>query len=999
MNSIAQSESSRGRTVLIPTWSGHLEEATALIESIRATESRHLDIVIVISAEEIELFEDLAARLRCEVFLIEELVADYTGLTISGAKLLRLVDRYRYQTLKKYLGIAKLQGDVLLVDSESRIVRDLHPIFDWGLEETTVFYTQRPWGDMPRGLAKDVNHEVNYLTGVRQPYWYFESLNWLYSSDVVRGLLAELKEKHGTEWAFRPRQLFESQLYFQYARRTNVPYRFIPADEFLAQHFGPDRAKSLLRALYNSPLVAVGVFEYLARFLTREEYAAFISQDEVLRHFRLVRYEPYEFYDIISDIRKRIASSRYFFGEAAMHRGPFLRARTAVLIDGRFATEQVLYNVPRFLAGVDCDVFVSLPTGHALRALVQDILDPVEIVEVGASEGATLAPLAATYQAMMRHEASSGVPYGAVVKMRPDIFSNRSLRDMYWDVSETVSDLTDIVIVPDRHWGRGINIHFLAGLRPSMGLLLDELTGTAGRGETEYDTARAVLKCGLRPIPGHLPYVLGAPPLAEVSKLFREQESHASSRKVRALEWKDATAFLENRLSEAPLNASGAPAAAGTAPAGAVATAPRPSKVGGRAAVLLCGHFANEQDLYNARRLLAGFDCDIFMSMERNHWLKSLAQDVLKPIEIAEIDDYEDGLGRRSVAYAAADRRKQGKPDRQADAWHHELVLNGMIMFDQLSAARDAFLRHETKAGMSYRLVIKTRPDIFSAGGLRSMVADLPDAILDSRDVVVFPDRFWVEGINDHVFLGSRTAMGALLDRLTAEQFVTSDHLTAQYHIGRALLAAGLKPLSREFPYILGYLPLDQISGALRFQAARASTRSVGAREPEDGASYLEEALANVSTMRSLADGAVRPVKVDADYLAARDPAGGTYLFLSRPGGSGVVMRRWLAPLLRFVPYLLFAGLLHPERGRPVTLRDRSPAAPEARRNPAAAASDGAATIPFAPTSFDVVRRDPSGARRPGSVVRMTEVPIEDTSLARWVVTAYKASRKLIRFR
>ncbi|WP_375460393.1 hypothetical protein [uncultured Enterovirga sp.] len=963
-------------TVLTPTWSGHLEEATALFETIRATESTPIDIVIVISAEEVELFRDAVERLRCRVFLIEDLVKEYTGVAISGAKLLKLVDRYRYQTLKKFLAIAKLQGNVLLIDSESRVVRDLNPIFAGGLPETTVFFTERPWGDMPRGLAKDVNHEVNFLSGRQQPFWYFESLNWLFSSDLVRGLLAELKEVHGVGWAFRPRQLFESQLYFQYARRNGAPYRFIAAEEFLAGHFGAARAQALMHGLYHSPLVAVGIFEYLARFVTREEYAAFISKDEVLRHFRLVRYEPYEFYDVIGDIRKRTASSAHFFGEAAMHRGPLLRGRAAVLLSGPFTSEQDAYNARRFLAGVDCDVVVAIETGHPLIEFVTRVLQPVAIVEMDrADQGSRsrLGGLLAAYGAFLRVEASRPDSYGVLVAMRPDIMSMRGLRDLLWDSSETVSDLSDIVIVPNRFWAEGLNDHLLVGLRPAMGALLDRLSADEGQA-TNVDMSRrvgwAVLACGLRPIPGDLPYVLGHPDLADLSSAFSNQQKDPRSRTVSAPVWKDATAFLEARLAAdaATAGTNFAKTLGPHAPAHRHEPGPSSGHEAGRAAILLCGHFEDERDLYNVRRFLAGLDCDIILTMDRSHWLLSLARDVLNPVAIVEIDGFEEALGSRSVALAALEGPAAMPSDPRAARDAMQFGRDSMSMFDQFSAAYDGLLRHEAERGDTYGWVVRMRPDIFSTRNLRQIVGGIVQGKALADRQVFFPNRFWSEGLNDHLFLGTRAVMGALLEKLTSARFLESGHLNAQHHLARAVLGCGLQPIPFDLPYLLGYPPLHTVSGILRHQDRQSSARPVQAPAMQDATAFLSSRVSTTAVAYAALKASGAPlVRAPEEVVAARSDKGASYIFLFRKGASAVAMLRWPASLLGLAPFLVFVGLLKAERTRPVVLSGYSE---ESR-------------------TFVVRPRDDGPART------MTLVDIEADGLTEFVVRLYRRWKKI----
>jgi len=256
------------RTILIPTYIGHLAPVTTLAASIREHCGNDVDIVLVIGAADRPAFEELARERSCRLLEIEDLIFNYTGRRIEGNRLLSVVDRFRFQTMKKLLGVASLSGDVFIMDSETIVTRNLTPIFEAGIAETSVVYSERPWKTMNFSLTTDVHDECCELLEP-QPYWYFESFNWLYSSDVVRDMLEHLRSKHGIEWVFRPRPLFECQLYFQYAHSRGAGYRFITAHDVLATHFGQDRAASLLRAIYASPLAAFGVnFLFFVLFLS-----------------------------------------------------------------------------------------------------------------------------------------------------------------------------------------------------------------------------------------------------------------------------------------------------------------------------------------------------------------------------------------------------------------------------------------------------------------------------------------------------------------------------------------------------------------------------------------------------------------------------------------------------------------------------------------------------------------------------------------------------------
>jgi hypothetical protein len=574
-------------SVLIPTYTGHLEQVTALVRSIRGAGNLQVEIVLVVGRDERPAFEPLVQEAACRLLDIEALVHDYTGTRIGAAPLLAAVERFRFQALKKLLGVASLRGDVLVLDSESCTTRDLSPIFEGGLAQTSVVYSERPWHKLPGSLTTQVYDECCQLLG-QQPYWFFESFNWLYSSELTRQLLAQLKTAHGPDWVFRPKPLFECQLYFQFAYARNAGYRFISAREVLVGHFGAARADALLATIFASPQAAFGIFEYLARFLTREDYLGFVGDPGVIRHFRFMRHEPYEFYDVVGAVRSRAGADPNYFGEASMHRGPLVRGRIAVLVAGRFHGEQEVYGMRQFLRGVECDLFIGSPEDAWLDGLLRDVLHPRQIAmapdepalglrhrQIMAAAGAVerkVKPLrdvgsmamfdkiAAAWQALCDEERATGQRYAAVIRIRPDIFCARGLRDVLWELSEHMASLRGALFVPDRFWSQGINDQLFLGLRDEMGRLLDGLDGAAYTASDylnpEYFLARRLRQHGLKPVTFPLEYLLtrGHPPdLHDIGPQFENQQRIFWSGPAPVPLWKDAGAALDRMLANTAL--------------------------------------------------------------------------------------------------------------------------------------------------------------------------------------------------------------------------------------------------------------------------------------------------------------------------------------------------------------------------------------------------------------------------------------------------------------
>src|SRR4051812_864444 len=99
-------------SIVLPTFAGHLQQAASLIASIRAHGSEGLAILLVLSDDAQMAFRDLAERYSCRILLIEDLTERYSGRRVSAGKLLRAVGKFRYQALKKLLGVCAAETEL-----------------------------------------------------------------------------------------------------------------------------------------------------------------------------------------------------------------------------------------------------------------------------------------------------------------------------------------------------------------------------------------------------------------------------------------------------------------------------------------------------------------------------------------------------------------------------------------------------------------------------------------------------------------------------------------------------------------------------------------------------------------------------------------------------------------------------------------------------------------------------------------------------------------------
>ncbi|WEP51028.1 hypothetical protein NMY27_07510 [Cronobacter dublinensis subsp. beijingensis] len=569
-------------TVILPTFSGHFFHASNLINTIRKT-SGDIKIDVIISKADEELFSKYKNDDFCEIKYIEDLIKEYSGVDISATDLLKSIGKFRFQALKKLLGVLYCKTSLALVlDSETNIVKNLNEMFSEGIENTSVLYSHRQWDKVPHSLTTEVRTEVNILLEEHSDFWFFESFNWVYDIQILKRMFSVIESKFGKDWIFRQKPLFECQLYYQFAYSQNSSYKFTRVEQLFLEHFGNEYGNKIIDRFWGSSFTFCGMIEYAAYLMSKEEYISFVTDPRVTHHLRLVRHEPPLIYDVV-DIARKQSSPKEYYGEAAMHRGDFTRGKIAVLISGDFHHLENILNIKNFLAGVECDLFVSVLEDSYLVPLINELLSPVAIVAVddnlqlgnhtkvlalseGLPERATkpnrdigvanmFDKLAVAYQAMKKHQLNTAEDYSIVVRVRPDIFSTARLKDVFFDVAEHSQIDDETIFFPNRFWSQGINDQFFFGKSNPMESLLDMLTGNnyinCEYQNPEYFLGNTLLAQKLKPVAFNFNYILMRGQRAEIHSInskLSEQEGAFWSKTIPYPCWKDLSAHLKNIL-------------------------------------------------------------------------------------------------------------------------------------------------------------------------------------------------------------------------------------------------------------------------------------------------------------------------------------------------------------------------------------------------------------------------------------------------------------------
>ena len=567
-------------TVLIPTYIGHLHYVKRLLKSLKDSGDEHLSIDLVISFDECRFFDDLAKEYGCNLVYIEDLVYRYIGRKIKASNLLFAVGKFKFQALKKLLGCLYAKTELILIlDSESIVKSNLRSLFAAGTENTYVLFSERNWKGP--SLSKTVSEETNSLLGITGNLWFFESFNWLYSKLIVENLFEKLASNKGKGWIFRSEPVFECQLYFQYVynSESRERYLFEPIKKILSKKMGQDRYLDFIRNFNNSPYEPCGYFEYIASFLTKEEYLNLISSEDVIERLRFLRIEPATIYPLAEIINYRLKSKNYY-GNAAMNRGELIEGKIAILVSGDFKNTNEVSLIRDFLTTIEADIFVA-QTSNYLNSFIMETLRPVNInlnydnVQMQGEISLKLASLVnkqerrlkrgrdvgtyamftkinMAFKDMVNYEKKTGCSYNIVVRLRPGILSPVRLCEILQDTIEKCGIKENCVYVPDRFWSQGCNDQFFFAKRKTFEELVSGLDGEdylkAEFLNPENFLASTILKKHIEPIPVNFPYILTRGEilyLDNISDRFREQEINFWSAKIECKPWQGASKYLE----------------------------------------------------------------------------------------------------------------------------------------------------------------------------------------------------------------------------------------------------------------------------------------------------------------------------------------------------------------------------------------------------------------------------------------------------------------------
>ncbi len=484
-----------GLTIVTPSFEKHVVQFERMLESLArfCTDPGFVDLIVVVERANVERFTQVCRRhpaIGFSILVTEDILADF-GVPEAPGAFLRRIGKFTFQTLKKLGGLARARTAwSLVLDSESLFHKPFSAerlLQDYA-ERKYVFYTEtRPRGPRWREstgwrVTENCGAALDVPAGDR---WYMEYFHWFYETDKLLDMVqrrltpaffATIRNPSSGEVDH-----FENVLYYIYLENHHGDeYDFVDFKQLLDQHLPPS-----LSARFKLDELPFSLFgnDYLLNILGPEEVGALQGLFAAYR-LPFIRLEPPVFNTGYFPALKALDS---FVATISSHHAGWLRKKIAVCVSGEFrhtthrTPEQQARHLAGFLSGVECDVYVH-GWSNPNEALIVEALRP------RASRFETKPSFAAMARRIRlreprlkpgRDEGSLAMFYGLksvfelvephldeydyILRIRPDLYSDISLKEILVRISDEGDLLPDTIYVPRHFHSKGVNDQLALG--------------------------------------------------------------------------------------------------------------------------------------------------------------------------------------------------------------------------------------------------------------------------------------------------------------------------------------------------------------------------------------------------------------------------------------------------------------------------------------------------------------------------------------------------------
>ena len=583
-----------GLTIVTPTFEGHYEQFARLVDSVRehCRDPQLLTYVVVVEHANVKRFSRLFASnepFAWRIVTTEEALIQF-GVDETPAAFLKRAGKFTFQTLKKFVGLygARTRWSLVL-DSETLFLNpfSVAELVDDYRHRRYVFYSRTG----PRGA--DWNGSTGHavlqccaaaLSVKATDRWYMEYFHWFYETTKLRDMVDNHLSNafYADIWTGREeRPYFEVILYYMYLEKVHGDeYHFIDIFDELARYLPPAIARRFL--LSELPFSRFGN-EYLLNVLRPEEVGLLAPFFAAYR-LPFLRLEP----PIVS--HRYIAEARKLPGFRALVSSQhlaWLRQKIAICVTDGFAADDgalhaQLRELVGWLSGGECDLFVHGRRGLD-EATIRRLLKPV----AARFEDAP-APDGAPVSAPLREADSDRVglwrlfsadrcfdlierpdDYGFVVKLRPGLVGDLSLKEIMIAISDAGDVLPGTVYLPRALHGHGVNTDLAFGPVAQMRVYMRAYRRAADCADLGFDAQmillRALVEGGVRLALAEMAYSdMGdrPPRIAATYRQFHHQFAHWWGKNEDLPLGKDVTPHFMGKLAVAMRPRGGAERAA-----------------------------------------------------------------------------------------------------------------------------------------------------------------------------------------------------------------------------------------------------------------------------------------------------------------------------------------------------------------------------------------------------------------------------------------------------
>lgn len=574
-------------TIVTPSFEKHFLQFSSMIDSIdkNCIDKENLEIIVVVEEKNVGMFSPLSTQYRnLSISIVTtESILDRFNIKESPSSFLKRIGKFTFQSLKKFGGILSSNTHwSLVLDSEtffynqfsaSELVRNYS-------EQKYVFYTSTTarkelWNySLGFRVNKNTAEALNISNLDR---WYMEIFHWFYEKDKVNDLIYN---KLGSYWFNKISEskcqvdYFECVLYYSYINKYHCDeYKFFDLKESLTELV--DKNISGRFKLDDLPFSLHGN-DFILSIVGSKEVSKLKPFFERFK-LPLIRLEPSYIDPLYIDELKKLP---YFCATVSSQYLMWLNGKIAVCLSGGFKNgefrgyEQQVRHILGFLAGTNCDLYIH-GWKQTCEAYIVDILKPKKYLfeeqlnfkdmakRIKVTEGSYLKPgrnegSISMFYSMEKCFSLIDKPdeYDYIVRLRPDIYSEFSLKELLFTISDYGDLIPNILYIPSSFQAKGMNDQFAIGKTEIMKKYFSMYSYLNSHIEKlffnpESMLAEYIIGNNIKVSLLNMPYALHREELIRPWKtlhLMHEQEHVWWSQTTRLAKLQDVTDFINNRV-------------------------------------------------------------------------------------------------------------------------------------------------------------------------------------------------------------------------------------------------------------------------------------------------------------------------------------------------------------------------------------------------------------------------------------------------------------------